>query len=297
MNSLVSIIDNLPHYDRRLSPLVNIQRAQVVSFKRAPTHHPLLADVVDNIRTSNIDAIRKTLSAALKVRDADISSAIRPNGQLLITRIVCIESSYAGGDLKFILPHSLGEAMFYPAENIHALMDAFLETSPPPNLKADAFAHVARETELLSAYLSKAVSSRVPGINILIYGPPGTGKTEYVRWLVAHLRNRLYQVKATDAHGGPISSHDRLAFFQLSQAFLQKGDALILFDEIEDVFPSGDSPPDTFFRSRPPVAGKLFINRLLENNPVPAIWVSNAVDHIDKAYLRRFDFSFEMSIL
>jgi hypothetical protein len=270
---------------------------EILTFVALSKHHPLLADVVDNIRTSNIDAIRKTLSAALKVRDADISSAIRPNGQLLITRIVCIESSYAGGDLKFILPHSLGEAMFYPAENIHALMDAFLETSPPPNLKADAFAHVARETELLSAYLSKAVSSRVPGINILIYGPPGTGKTEYVRWLVAHLRNRLYQVKATDAHGGPISSHDRLAFFQLSQAFLQKGDALILFDEIEDVFPSGDSPPDTFFRSRPPVAGKLFINRLLENNPVPAIWVSNAVDHIDKAYLRRFDFSFEMSIL
>lgn len=268
---------------------------ETLTFVALSKHHPLLADVVDNIRTSNIDAIRKILSAVLNVRDADISSAIRPNGQLLITRIVCIESSYAGGDLKFILPHSLGEAMFYPANNIHALMDAFLETSPAPNLKADAFAHLTRETELLSAYLSKAVSNRVPGINILIYGPPGTGKTEYARWLAAHQRKRLYQVKATDAHGGPISSHDRLAFFQLSQAFLQKGDALILFDEIEDVFPGGESSPNMFSRPRP-AAGKLFINRLLENNPVPAIWVSNAVDHIDKAYLRRFDFSFEMSI-
>lgn len=268
---------------------------EILTFVALSKHHHLLADVVDNIRTSNIDAIRKLLSAVLKVRDADISSAILPNGQLLITRIVCIEPSYAGADLKFILPHSLGEAMFYPSENIHALMGAFLEASPPPNLKADAFAHLAKETGLLSAYLSKAVSCRTPGVNILIYGPPGTGKTEYVRWLAAHLRNRLYQVKATDAHGGPISNHDRLAFFQLSQAFLQKGKALILFDEIEDVFPSGESPPETFFRPRP-VAGKLFINRLLENNPVPAIWISNAVDHIDKAFLRRFDFSFEMSI-
>lgn len=268
---------------------------EILTFVALSKHHQLLADVVDNIRTSNIDAVRKILSAAIKARDADISSAIRPNGQLLITRIVCIEPSYAGADLKFILPHSLGEAMFYPSENIHALMGAFLEASPPPNLKADAFAHLAKETELLSAYLSKAVSCRTPGINILIYGPPGTGKTEYARWLAAHLRNRLYQVKATDAHGGPISNHDRLAFFQLSQAFLQKGEALILFDEIEDVFPSGESPPETFFRPRP-VAGKLFINRLLENNPVPAIWISNAVDHIDKAYLRRFDFSFAMAV-
>lgn len=268
---------------------------EILTFVALSKHHQLLTDVVDNIRTSNIDAIRKLLSAALKVREADISSAIQPNGQLLITRIVCIEPSYAGADLKFILPHSLGEAMFYPAGNIHALMDAFLETSPPPNLKADAFAHLAKETELLSAYLSKAVISRTPGVNIMIYGPPGTGKTEYARWLAAHQRKRLYQVKATDAHGGPISSHDRLAFFLLSQAFLQKGEAIILFDEIEDVFPSGESPPETFFRPRP-VAGKLFINRLLESNPVPAIWISNAVDHIDKAYLRRFDFSFEMGI-
>jgi hypothetical protein len=250
--------------------------------------------VVDNIRSSNSDAIRKLLSVALKVRDAHISAAIRPNGPLLITRIVNIEPSYVGADLKLTLPPSLCAAMFCPAADIHALMATFLEASPAPGLKADAFAHLAKETELLTAYLANAVSSRTPGVNIMIYGPPGTGKTEYVRWLAAHLRQRLYQVKATDDHGGPINSHDRLAFFQLSQLFLQKGDALILFDEIEDVFPSSDSPPDMYFRPRPPVAGKLFINRLLESNPVPAIWISNAVDHIDKAYLRRFDFSFEM---
>jgi SpoVK/Ycf46/Vps4 family AAA+-type ATPase len=275
---------------------LDMLQKDILTFAALANHHSLLSEVVGSIRTPNTDAITKLLSVALKARDANISAAIRPNSQLLITRIVSIEPSYAGADLKLILPPSLCAAMFCPAENIHALMDAFLETSPPPNLKADAFAHLARETELLTAYLANAVSSRMHGVNILIYGPPGTGKTEYVRWLAAHQRQRLYQVKATAAHGGPISSHDRLAFFQLSQLFLQKGDALILFDEIEDVFPSGDSPPDMFFRQRPPVAGKLFINRLLENNPVPAIWVSNAVDHIDKAYLRRFDFSFEMSI-
>lgn len=50
------------------------------------------------------------------------------------------------------------------------------------------------------------------------------------------------------------------------------------------------------FGKRAPVAGKMYINRILENNPVPTIWVSNEVNHIDKAYLRRFDFSLEMGI-
>ena len=66
----------------------------------------------------------------------------------------------------------------------------------------------------------------------------------------------------------------------------------MLFDEIEDVFPTSDNP----FFMRKPAAGKMFINRLLESNPVPAIWISNEVSHIDKAYLRRFDFSFEIGI-
>ena len=45
-----------------------------------------------------------------------------------------------------------------------------------------------------------------------------------------------------------------------------------------------------------PTAGKLFVNQLLETNPVPTIWVANEVGHIDPAYLRRFDFSFEMGV-
>ena len=45
------------------------------------------------------------------------------------------------------------------------------------------------------------------------------------------------------------------------------------------------------------MAGKLFINRLLETNqPVPTIWIANEISHIDKAYLRRFDYSIELAI-
>lgn len=83
-------------------------------------------------------------------------------------------------------------------------------------------------------------------------------------------------------------------FFQLSQRFLQNSDALILFDEIEDVFPT-DGGGLYFHQGRAP-AGKMYVNRMLESNPVPAIWVSNEVGHIDRAYRRRFDFAFSMGI-
>ncbi|MFH1494749.1 MAG: ATP-binding protein [Pseudomonadota bacterium] len=282
-----------------LGKLLGLDKLQkeVLAFAALSEQHPLLSDVIENARIKSTDAITKILSIALSVSEAEINKAIRADGHLLITRIISIESSvHLGRGLRLELPPSLRDALFSAADSIQKLMSSFLENSPPPNLKADAFAHLNRETELLTAYLSKASSSRTRGINVLIYGPPGTGKTEYVRWLVAHQRKQLYQVRATDDQGGPIDGQDRIAFYQMSQAFLQKSDALMLFDEIEDVFPSGEGTFSMFSRSRKPVAGKMFINRLLENNPVPAIWISNEVSHIDKAYLRRFDFSFEMGI-
>lgn len=267
-------------------------QSEILSFAALSRQHPFLAEIMESIRMSSIDAITKLLSIALKGRDAEIRRAIRPDGHLRSTRIVSIEHSDVGHGLQIIVPPALRTAMFSTADNIEMLMSSFLENAPSAKLKADAFTHLAKETELLTAYLSKAGANSASGVNILIYGPPGTGKTEYVRWLASHQSKRLYQVKAFDEQGIAISGLDRLVFFQLSQRFLQKSNVLMLFDEIEDVFPTSDNP---FFMRRP-AAGKMFINRLLESNPVPAIWISNEVSHIDKAYLRRFDFSFEMGI-
>ncbi len=267
-------------------------QSEILSFAALSGQHPYLSEITESIRTPSIDIVVKLLSLALKARDADIRKAIRPNGNLRSTSVVSIEHSDSGHGLQIIVPSGLRNAMFSTADDIEMLMNSFLENAPSPKLKADAFSHLERETELLTAYLSRAGSTSATGVNILIYGPPGTGKTEYVRWLASHQNTRLYQVKAFDEQGHAISGLDRLVFFQLSQRFLQKCNALILFDEIEDVFPMSDNP---FFKQKP-AAGKMFINRLLESNPVPSIWVSNEVDHIDKAYLRRFDFSFEMGI-
>ena len=270
-------------------------QAQILTFAALSQQHPFLSDVIDSIRTTGMDGITKILSVALSMRDADIRKAISPHGNLLATRVVNIENSEIGRGLQLSMPDRLRDAMFTSADNIKSLMASFLESAPRPNLKADAFTHLNRETELITAYLAKASNTHTTGINILIYGPPGTGKTEYVRWLASHQCKPLYQVRATDDQGNSICGQDRLAFFQLSQRFLKTSDTLMLFDEIEDIFPTDCNVFGMSF-SRTPSAGKMFINRLLEENSIPTIWISNEISHIDKAYLRRFDFSFEMSI-
>jgi AAA+ superfamily predicted ATPase len=267
---------------------------QIFNFAALTQHQNLLLSVVESIRTSNLDGLATLLACALKVAVADIKKAMQAGSPMLETRILNIKRSEIGRGMQILLPAGLLEVLFAAAKNTQELMGAFLENAPSANLTADAFVHVKSETELLNAYLSGARSSEVRGVNILIYGPPGTGKTEYARWLAQKLGKELYQVRATDAQGEPISGLDRIVFYQLSQRFLQNSDALILFDEIEDVFPADDGGP--FFRPRRAPAGKMFINRMLESNPIPTLWISNEVGHIDKAYRRRFDFSFSMSI-
>ncbi len=70
---------------------------------------------------------------------------------------------------------------------------------------------------------------------------------------------------------------------------------MLLFDEVEDVFES-DPFADLFGSGRGRAAGgKAWINRTLENNPAPAIWITNDAESMNGVYLRRFDYSIRFS--
>lgn len=258
--------------------------------------HPLMAEVIEALRIMTNEALIRFLATTFAVHDSEVRLALHPEGPLFLSRLVSIERCTFSGGVRLTMPSTLRSALRSKAESIQTLMRSFLATSPKSTLTAEAFEHMAPETELLSNYLSQATKKRMRGINILLYGPPGTGKTEYVRWLAAKLGQALFQVRATDGEGEPITGKDRLAYFQLSQRFLQNSGALIMFDEIEDIFPSDDANGFFAFQSASPSIGKMYVNHLLENNPIPTLWISNSVEHIDKAYLRRFDYSFEMDI-
>ena len=120
---------------------------------------------------------------------------------------------------------------------------------------------------------------------MLLYGPPGTGKTEFARVLARSVRATAYEVSTERLDAEPLEGHKRFDAYRLSQVALEKKRrSVIVFDEIEDVFPD---PALEFGRGR---SRKAWVNRVLETNPTPAIWISNRIDQMDPAYLRRFDF-------
>jgi hypothetical protein len=72
------------------------------------------------------------------------------------------------------------------------------------------------------------------------------------------------------------------------------GDAIVLFDEAEDVF-----VPEFFLHSEQSSIdySRAWMNRLLESNPVPTIWICNRIRQIEPAYRRRFDVALRMHVL
>lgn len=146
-------------------------------------------------------------------------------------------------------------------------------------------------------YLRRALDARAAGVNVLLYGPPGVGKTEFSQALAAATGAELYEIGFTDRDGDPLRGEGRLRAYSFCQRLLaRRQNAVLMFDEIEDVF-EADEPLSLFGVGRERrLVSKAWVNRALEANPIPALWISNAVGHIDPAYLRRFDYSVEFPI-
>ena len=182
-----------------------------------------------------------------------------------------------------------------PHASTAAMMGSFIEAVPATALVENDFPHLAVDLAALTQYLNGVREKAIPGINILIYGKPGTGKTEFSKVLAKQLGAHLYAVPDRYSDGVPILKGERLKFLQMSERFLhrRKG-ALILFDEIDDVFPENGLREGYTPRKRYATSGKAWMNRTLEMNQVPVIWISNHAEQIDPAYLRRFSYHLEI---
>ena len=172
--------------------------------------------------------------------------------------------------------------------NEYALLKSCTEISQVPSLQLDDFAHIASMKDMMLTYLQQALKHHQKGVNLLIYGVPGTGKTEFAGLLAQALEISAYNITYMDSDGDVVKAEQRLNYSRLAQTLLNGKQALLIFDEIEDVF-NGSLMERSVAQKN-----KAWTNQLLENNNVPIIWLSNSVNSIDAAFLRRFDFVFEM---
>ncbi|MBE2295454.1 MAG: AAA family ATPase [Phycisphaerales bacterium] len=216
-----------------------------------------------------------------------ILAALQPTATLLTTGLVELTTHLADLDDKLGVRKNLANLLLAPHTDADALMACFLKRPPRRTLTVANFPHLARDTMAAAGLLRAALRNKIAGTNLLLYGPPGVGKTEYAAVLAEAVGAELYEVDYADEDGDPICGEARLRAFNLSQRLLARHDnALLLFDEVEDIFE---------LRQDRATAGKSWINRTLENNPVPALWLTNHAKAMDKAYLRRFDYSIRFS--
>lgn len=276
----------------RLLGLSEAEKAVVMvalAFDAFPSFKRAVAPRCEKTSTQRLAWLIGTLSG--HGEDA-VWNALRADAPLILTGVVTLDNRICDLEEKLGLMRGLGGVLLAPHARSADLVDRFLRRTEAPSLGPDDFAHLARDLEVLKDYLTEALRRGEPGVNVLFYGGPGTGKTELVKTLAAAVGAELYEIAFAGEDGEPIKGVERLRAYNLCQTLLARTpQTLLMFDEIEDVFPSrgGFGYPFGGGASSGSL-GKAWINRALERNATPAVWVTNDAE-LDPAYLRRFDYS------
>jgi transitional endoplasmic reticulum ATPase len=271
---------NIAHLGR-LATLTGLEM-QLLAFVVLLTFEEPLRSLMSDISSCTRERVQELFGIALNVSGDRVREALRPEAALADLELLKVDPETQHALCKFRLMDGFAERMVEDHASDRGLFGHFFSEAPPATLGADAFRHLNDDLLLVTSYVRGAIDANQPGANVLVHGIPGSGKTEFARLVAAYLGLTLYQVEAGQ-HWAPRT--ERLGAYKLCQRFLAgRRDCLVLFDEVEDVFPTGWD-----FDGKK--AGKAKLNQLLESNRVPSLWISNAVQHIDEAHLRRFDYS------
>ena len=281
---------------RILAKLVGLNKTEkrLLLFAATIHTHPGLDNSADTLEGLTGGAVAQALSVVLNLPLKKVREALSSRG--ILARSGLLRLSRDGSEYlrtRLALMDGFSDVLFQPQRDAMSMLTAYFSRTVGGKLTVADFSHIDSDYRIMRRYLQQAGKRRLRGINILIHGRPGTGKSELARTVAADLKRRLYEVAMADNDGDPVNGARRFSAYQLSQQVLAgRSDTVILFDEIEDVFE--EDPLAIFTGTRKGTGHKAWINRLLEENPVPALWISNSIDAIDNAFIRRFDIVLEL---
>ncbi len=258
-----------------------------------------LRNLLVELKVHNAPEAHAALAEVTGADAAELAEALRAGSRLerigLVENLLSEHNITDMGDLMKV-SERLPPVLMREYRHHHELMAVFTRPATSTALSLADFDFVRDDAQLLCDLLRQAVQRREPGVNVLIYGPPGTGKTELARVTAQAAGLELFEVEYADREGHSLAGRDRYRSLQIAQVFL-KGTArsALLFDEVEDVFPT--LPTEGRVRADSAtggVGGKAWVNQVLENNPVPTLWVTNRIEQIDPAFRRRFAYHLEL---
>jgi SpoVK/Ycf46/Vps4 family AAA+-type ATPase len=281
----------------RLASLVGLSAVDVSILEFAVMIHSdgLLVETSEWMGNLSTVKLIHALSVVLDLPESAIREAISSKSVLARTALViCARTGADTFSKKFeLVSDEFADRILSGETDPVDLLYGNVMPCPPPQLKLSDYPHVNTTLNIALPYLKHALDTQRKGVNLFVYGAPGTGKTQLARALAEELGCELFQVTSEDADGDAMNGERRLPCFRAAQSILAKRRVMIAFDEAADVFDDGDL---YFGRKSTAQTRKAWINRTLEENPVPTLWLSNNITCLDPAFVRRFDMVIELGI-
>ena len=281
---------------QQISSLMNLNSVeeQILEFIVLVKQYEVLDDATDLLGNNlNTTQAKKVIATILDIDIKDINEAFKSTSKLAKSSIItiCKASTYSLDHKIEIISDEFADNMLNLDEDITVMLKESVRPCQMSSLKLNDYEHIAKDVDIILSYLDNAMKTKQNGVNILLYGLPGTGKTELAKTISETLTTKLFEISYTDEEDEAIDGYKRLKAYKTAQSLLSKQNIILMYDEAEDIFDSSDSP---FAPKRQD--NKAWLNRMLETNTIPTIWITNNIYRIDNAMVRRFDFSVELPI-
>ena len=227
-------------------------------------------------RAKSLEAVVGACLGLSAVRAREIVS---PTGKIAVSGVARITRGHRWF-AKAVDVHTAFQVLTGYHNTVDDLRVALVGSPLVSDLSISDFPHIAKDAEAISRLLTTAKRDGVKGINVLIHGKVGVGKTSIAKAIMA--THSLYAIGEADEEGHEVDRDKRMHLLMVAQHVLKgQADSFLLVDEGEDVLVP--------FRR-----GKVWINRLLENNEIPTIYLINDAEDVSDAVKRRMSMVMEI---